>query len=220
MVRQARSEATRRKIIDAAMDLFGEVGYPATALSDIIERAELTTGAFYFHFDSKESLASAIIEEGTAAVGEAFRNVGESSSPALENLIHGMFVVADLFVGDKLACTAAQLTRELGEFNGAASRIYGGWLAAMTAQTRQASAEGDVRADVESEDVGEAIISVMLGATVMSDAASGGGDLIGWLIRTWAILLPAIATAESLPYFREFLAREALRCRQPTLSIG
>ena len=66
MVRQARSEATRRKIITSAAELINEIGYPATGLGDIIERAEMTKGALYYHFDSKESLATAIIEEGGA----------------------------------------------------------------------------------------------------------------------------------------------------------
>jgi AcrR family transcriptional regulator len=66
MVRQARSDATRRKIITSAVELFNEIGYPATGLGDIIERAEMTKGALYYHFDSKESLATAIIEEGSA----------------------------------------------------------------------------------------------------------------------------------------------------------
>jgi hypothetical protein len=31
------------------------------------------------------------------------------------------------------------------------------------------------------------------------------------LIHLWEILLPAIVSEESLPYFREFLARESMR---------
>ena len=81
MVRQARSEATRRKIIAAAVDLFNEIGYPATGLGDIIERAEMTKGALYYHFDSKESLATAIIEEGSANLVQAFRSITQSSAP-------------------------------------------------------------------------------------------------------------------------------------------
>ena len=73
MVRQARSEATRKKIINAAVDLFAEVGYQATGLGDIIERAEMTKGALYYHFDSKEALATAIIEEGANTALTAFR---------------------------------------------------------------------------------------------------------------------------------------------------
>lgn len=103
MVRQARSEATRQKIIDSAVDLFAEIGYAATGLGDIIERAGLTKGALYYHFDSKESLATAIIEEGGANLLSAFRSIAESSAPALESIIHGAFVVADLLSTDKVA---------------------------------------------------------------------------------------------------------------------
>src|ERR1700755_2894337 len=96
MVRQARSEATRTKIITSAVELFNEIGYPATGLGDVIERAEMTKGALYYHFDSKESLATAIIEEAGARVFKAFRNITASSAPTLESMIHGVFVVADL----------------------------------------------------------------------------------------------------------------------------
>src|SRR6201999_4300431 len=103
MVRQARSEATRRKIMTSAVELFNEIGYPATGLGNIIERAELTKGALYYHFDSKESLATAIIEQGSATLRRAFLSMAESSAPALEGIIHGTFVLADLISTDQVA---------------------------------------------------------------------------------------------------------------------
>ena len=42
MAPQARSEATRQKILDAAIDLFSEVGYASATLGEIIERAGMT----------------------------------------------------------------------------------------------------------------------------------------------------------------------------------
>src|SRR3981081_765294 len=128
MVRQARSEATRRKIITAAVELFNEIGYPAAGLGDIIERAEMTKGALYYHFDSKTSLATAIIEEGGANLMRTFRSISESSAPALESIIHGLFVVADLLSTDKLARSGTHLLRAFGEFNDAAALVYGGGL--------------------------------------------------------------------------------------------
>lgn len=86
MARQVRSEATRQKILDSAIEVFGEVGYAAAGWSTIIERTGMTKGALYHHFDSKESLASNIIEEGSDRLLSAFRNVCGSSSPGLENL--------------------------------------------------------------------------------------------------------------------------------------
>ena len=137
MVRQARSEATRRKIMTSAVELFNEIGYPATGLGDIIERAEMTKGALYYHFDSKESLATAIIEEGSVRLTEAFRGIAASSAPALETIIHGVFVVADLMSTDQIARSGMQLLRAFGEFNDAAARTYGGWVTEMTVRDAQ-----------------------------------------------------------------------------------
>ena len=52
MARQVRSEATRRKILDAAVYVFNEVGYATADRGAIIERTGMTKGAFYHHFDS------------------------------------------------------------------------------------------------------------------------------------------------------------------------
>jgi AcrR family transcriptional regulator len=101
MAPQARSETTRQKLLDAAIDLFTQVGYATAGLEEIIERTGMTKGALYHHFDSKEALATAIIEQGGDLTRAAFRQVCESSSPALENLIHGAFIVTDLLVCDK-----------------------------------------------------------------------------------------------------------------------
>lgn len=211
MVRQARSEATRKKILSAAVDLFAEVGYQATGLGDIIERAEMTKGALYYHFDSKEALATAIIAEGANTALIAFRNVGEPSAPALENMIHGVFVVADLIRTDKMVRIGAQLLRAFGEFNEATVLAHGDLLAEMVAQARRAIVEDDLRDDLDPKTVGEVIVGAMLGAELVSNVSSGGADLIDRIARTWSLLLPAIATEGSLPYLREFLARESMR---------
>ena len=65
-----------------------------------------SSGALAHHFDSMESLASAIIEEGAKLVLEVLGGMSDSFSPALENMVHGSFVTADLFASDKAARTA------------------------------------------------------------------------------------------------------------------
>ena len=218
MARQVRSEATRRKILDAAIDVFGEVGYAAAAWGTIIDRTGMTKGALYHHFDSKESLASAIIEEGADTLLVAFRNVCGSSSPALENMIHGTFTVADVLRSDKVARAAEQLTFVLSGFNEAATQFCGGLLELMIAEARRASAEGDLRSDLDPAIVSESIIGAMLGTQLLSNAIpamEASGDLIGRTGKVWELLLSGIVTEDSLAYFHQFLIREALRYAQP-----
>ena len=215
MAPQARSEVTRQKILDAAMDVFSEVGYAAAGLGEVIERAGMTKGALYHHFDSKEALATAIIEQGTNLTSDAFRHVCESTSPALENMIHGVFLVTDLLVSDKTARTAEQLTRGLAEFNSTASQVWSTRLDAMATQASLASAEGDLREDLDPYVVSESIVNAMLGAQLLAKAADGD-DHVKRLTRSLQLLLPAIVADTSLAYFRQFLARESLRHRQAT----
>jgi AcrR family transcriptional regulator len=214
MAPQARSEATRQKILNAAIDLFSEVGYATAGLGEIIERVGMTKGALYHHFDSKDALATAIIEQGTNLTLEAFRNVCASPSPALENMIHGVFLVTDLLVTDKTARAAEQLTRALAEFNSTASQVWSSRLDAMTTQAIRASAEGDLREDIDPYVASESILNTMLGAQLLAKTADAS-DHVKRLTQSLELLLPAIVADTSLAYFREFLARESLR-RSPS----
>jgi AcrR family transcriptional regulator len=212
MARQVRSEATRRKILDAAVDVFNEVGYATADRGAIIERTGMTKGAFYHHFDSMEALASAIIEEGAKLVVTELGAMSDSFSPALENILHSTFITADLFASNKVVRTAEQLTLAFGKFNDTAAAAYTTWVEAMTVQARRAIAEGDIRAELDPHVVSESIIGATFGARILGPTTSGGSDdLIRRLTQMWELLFPAIVTDTSLAYYREFLAREALR---------
>lgn len=211
MGRQARAEATRGKIIDAAVELFDKNGFAATGLGDIIEQAEITKGALYYHFNSKETLAAAIIEEANDRVIGAFGEIAASSSPALENMVHGSFVVLGMIAHDKLARIGRQLARALGQFTAVGAETYRNWTTVVSAQAHKAAEEGDLRDGVDPEVVGETIIAILLGVEQLSTALSGGADMLARLSRAWQMLLPSIADEDSLEYFQQYLSREAMR---------
>ena len=56
-------ELTRRAIIDSALALFEANGFHATSVQAVADDAEVTKGAFYHHFDSKEELVHIIHDE-------------------------------------------------------------------------------------------------------------------------------------------------------------
>ncbi len=206
MARQVRSEATRRKLLDAAIDVFSEVGYVAAGRTAIIERAGVTKGALYHHFDSMESLVTAIIEGGFGTVLDTFRSMCQPSSPALEGMIHGMFAVTAVLATDKEARAAGHLVFALSESNELGDEVAAEWAAAVTAQTERAIAEGDLHEELEPGRVAESITGAMLGTWLLSHS-----DGVGRLTRMWELLLPAIVADHSLSYFQQFLAREAMR---------
>lgn len=211
MIRQARSEATRRKIIEAAVDLFSERGYPGTGLGDIIERAAMTKGALYYHFDSKEALAADIVAEGSARLKKTFDTIRESPSPALETIIHGTFLVVDQLSTDKVARVGIVLMRVFAGFSDSAAGTYAGWLAEMAADVTRAREEGDIRRDVDPDAVAETFVAALIGGSMLSDAACDGADFRDRVARLFGLVVPAIVTDESRDYFTECLARQTQR---------
>lgn len=57
--------AIRQKIINAAIDVFYEQGYPKASLRDIAGKVGVTQAAIYYHFRSKEEILYNIIEKSS-----------------------------------------------------------------------------------------------------------------------------------------------------------
>jgi AcrR family transcriptional regulator len=73
---RADSEATRRLILDTALALFRERGFEDTTIRDIAGRADLSLGAAYYYFNSKEAIVGAyydyLQQEHAARARQAF----------------------------------------------------------------------------------------------------------------------------------------------------
>ena len=63
----ARRQATRERLMDAAVELFGERGVLGASVEEICERAGFTRGAFYSNFESMDELFLTLAN----SVGEA-----------------------------------------------------------------------------------------------------------------------------------------------------
>jgi len=62
MANQQRSEATKARILAAAAVAFAEQGYDATGVAEICERAGVSKGAFYYHFQTKQALFLTLVD--------------------------------------------------------------------------------------------------------------------------------------------------------------
>ena len=69
-----RREATRQKLLDAAAEVFAELGLDAASVEAICERAGFTRGAFYSNFETKDELMLALTER---FAGEKIEAVAE-----------------------------------------------------------------------------------------------------------------------------------------------
>ncbi len=85
--RKEREKEQRRKaIIKAARKVFFEKGLHAASMDEIAELAELSKGALYLYFKSKEDLYASLLEEGLAILRRMFEEVAARPLPPDEAL--------------------------------------------------------------------------------------------------------------------------------------
>jgi AcrR family transcriptional regulator len=63
---ERRKARTRRSLLDAARALFSSKGVETTTIAEIAEKADVGVGSFYNHFETKEDLLAALLEEALA----------------------------------------------------------------------------------------------------------------------------------------------------------
>ncbi|MEU0405127.1 TetR/AcrR family transcriptional regulator [Streptomyces sp. NPDC006197] len=81
---QARLDAQRASVVDAALKLLAEQGYAGCTMAAVAARAGIATGSVYRHFPSKAELAvelfRAVVSREVAAVSEAAGHPGHGSA--------------------------------------------------------------------------------------------------------------------------------------------
>jgi AcrR family transcriptional regulator len=78
---ERRPEETREELLDAATAVFARHGYRAATVAEIVSRAKLSKGTFYWHFDSKEDLFAALLDERIDRPTRGLMDVTKSASP-------------------------------------------------------------------------------------------------------------------------------------------
>ena len=67
-VSQAEMDQSHERIVKGASRLLRKRGIETTSVNDVMKKAGLTHGGFYRHFDSKESLVNAALEDAFSEV--------------------------------------------------------------------------------------------------------------------------------------------------------
>jgi TetR/AcrR family transcriptional regulator, cholesterol catabolism regulator len=80
--RSKRSQATRSTIIAAGAAVFARTRYEMASLDDIAAEAGVTKGTIYYHFDSKESLYTAVLTSYLTDATERLQAIADSGLPA------------------------------------------------------------------------------------------------------------------------------------------
>jgi AcrR family transcriptional regulator len=158
--REARKAANRAVLLQAALEAFGELGYGAAGVRDVVRRTPLASGTFYNYFPDKEAVFRALVEEVGEEVGRrvaAARAAASTPRAFIEDAYRASF---EYMVADPRRF--AFLRRNAGTirllFDDVAVPAV---TAALEADLREAIARGDLP-EVDLEYTAHAMIAVGL----------------------------------------------------------
>jgi AcrR family transcriptional regulator len=191
--RQARAVATREAILAAAAHEFAAEGYHAASLSKILVRSGVTKGALYFHFESKEAMADAVVtvvERRFPEITAAFEALGRDPMTTAVAIAIG---IADVFAADPHLPGGMRAVSE-GVLGAERTRwCYQYWDDVFLDLMSRAKDAGLLRDGVDAGDLARTVVALGNGHRVVSTATTGQADLRDRAVRSWELLLGCVA---------------------------
>jgi TetR/AcrR family transcriptional repressor of nem operon len=134
-------EATRARILDAAGRLFRARGYAATGVDAVMAAAELTAGAFYSHFKSKDDLFASTMRSTLAGTAKTWReqlarvDEGARVEAFIERYLSPLHRES-METGCAIASLGSEAARAGDETKRAVEEEWGGFLSEMESSLR------------------------------------------------------------------------------------
>lgn len=142
-----RGQRTRRHLIERCAHVFVRNGFAASTLDELVQATGFTRGAFYFHFDSKDALAEAVIEAQRDRWAALLRQVRAAEPDPLRALITFGFSSAALYQSDTVVRAASRLITERALAERHLPDTHRWWVSVVRELLAEAAAAGSLRAD-------------------------------------------------------------------------
>jgi AcrR family transcriptional regulator len=188
-------EATRQSLLQAAFHEVYRHGFQSAGIDAILAATNVTKGALYHHFESKEALGHAIIEEIIAEITRDrwLRPLEQSKD---ENPIDALIGIVQAIPARprdvKRGCPLANLTQEMSlldeQFRKRLERIFRAWQEGVATALREGQDTGTVRRDLVPEETASFLIAMVEGYELLAKNAQdakvwkmGIKNIMGWL---------------------------------------
>ncbi|MEV4741982.1 ScbR family autoregulator-binding transcription factor [Streptomyces sp. NPDC049555] len=186
-----RALHTRATLIRAAAEVFDECGYHGAGINRILTRAGVTSGAMYFHFKSKESLARAVMLEQATDVTLPQQPRG------LQQLVDVTLALARELQSNTLLRAGVRLAVDQGGPAVQDDTVYKWWADRFREELVVARQEGELLTAVDDAEFADVLVAAFTGTQLKSQISTGWADLPLRIMSLWRYLLPGIATTEA-----------------------
>jgi TetR/AcrR family transcriptional regulator, transcriptional repressor for nem operon len=186
-------EHTRERLLQAASREIYRSGFQSASLDTILAVAGVTKGALYHHFDGKEALGFAVIDE---IIAPDVRNKwvrplqnGKDPIDALIDAVQRIPVrIEDVRGGCQLNNLAQEMSPLDARFRKRLATVFQAWRDAVASVLREGQTRGSVRRDVEPADAAGLLIAMVEGYASLAKNAqdpkvmkAGIRNIVAWL---------------------------------------
>lgn len=195
MVQQERAARTRRALIQAAAEVFAEVGFVHASLGAISQRAGVSNGALYFHFANKSMLAEAVEAQAAESVRRLTEGARARQGDSLQSVVDATHELMGTLARDVVVRGGFKLAGDIAR--PAKSPLRMEWQRWVEDSLRRAERSGALADGVSWGDAARVIVAATTGLEVL------GAKDASWLSRQnvtrfWELLLPRLTGRRAL----------------------
>jgi TetR/AcrR family transcriptional repressor of nem operon len=186
-------ERTRERLLQAAFREVHRSGFQSAGIDTILAATNVTKGALYHHFDSKEALGYAIVEEVIAKIVRDgwLRPLLSDGQPIdiLTGIVRRIPVrPEDIRAGCPLLNLAQEMSPLDEQFRKRLERIFLAWQEGVATLLRKGQSEGTVRGDLNPDEAASFLIAMVEGYASLAKNAQdakvwevGIRNIVEWL---------------------------------------
>jgi TetR/AcrR family transcriptional regulator, transcriptional repressor for nem operon len=167
------SERTRGLLLRAAFEEMHRSGFRSADLDAILTAAGVTKGALYYHFDDKEALGYAVLDEVMAS------DLHQKWVQPLRNTKDPIDALVRIVQSESLkredvrrGCPLLNLSQEMSGldegFRRRTARLFGNWHDAVAGALREGQKHGLVRSDIDADETATFLIATYEGYVVLA----------------------------------------------------
>ena len=195
---QERARRTRAAIVEAAAVEFARRGYAAASVNTILEGSHATKGAMYFHFESKEDLARAVLAEALGKYTEAIDYWKRVDADPFQ-VLHAIIVeLSERFASEVIVQAEFRLIIEpefYSDVRAGGSQVWGHTAHELVLRAQR---EGLLRPGADPAVFSRVLGACLAGQRYMVDMTTDSTGLTDRFEEAFEVLLEAMASEEWL----------------------
>ena len=184
---------TRERLLQAAFREVRRSGFQSAGIDTILAATNVTKGALYYHFESKEALGYAIVDEIVAKfTRDRWLRPLLSEGQAIDILIGIVRRIpgrpADVRAGCPLLNLATEMSPLDEQFRKRLEKIFIDWQEGIARLLRRGQTQGTVRRDLKAKEAAGFLIATVEGYGTLAKNAqdaevwkAGIRNIVGWL---------------------------------------